>query len=148
MKYILVLTLSLFCFDTFAQRKPASVVDKLVSYLPVGFYEGKNDQDEFCSVQVSEVNYPKRDVQVRVMVPGHDLTKLVEENSQALTRDYKREFIQTDKSIFGSDDTQYIERILRTVIAGDKKQYVVVSYSVVANTERTNEEASCIVDVP
>lgn len=148
MKYILVLTLALFCFDTFAQRKPASVVDKLVSYLPVGFYEGKNDQGEFCSVQVSEVNYPKRDIQVRVMVPNHDLTKLVEENSQALYRDYKREFIQTEKSVFGSDDTQYIERILRTVIAGDKKQYVVVSYSVVANRESTTEEASCIVDVP
>lgn len=146
MKVLLVLTLSFFCFNTFA--KSVSVVDKLTSYLPVGFYEGRNDQGEFCSVQVSEVNYPKKDIQVRVMTSKADLTKLVEEFSEAAYKDYKREFIQTETNIVGSDDTQYVERILRTVTAGDKKQYVVVSYSVVNNRERQTEEASCIVDLP
>ena len=147
MKFIMALTLSFFCFNTYAQKRPVSVVDKLVSYLPVGFYEGRNDQGEFCSVSVSEVNYPKKDIQVRVMTPKADLTKLIEENSDAMWRDYKREFIQTETNVFGSDDTQYVERILRTVSAGDKKQYVVVSYSIVANRERQTEESSCIVDI-
>lgn len=146
MKILVVLTLSFLCFSNFASAM--SVVDKLTSYLPEGFYEGRNDQGEFCSVQVSAVNFPKKDIQVRVMTSKSDLTKLVEENSQAGYKDYKREFIQTETSVLGSDDTQYVERILRTVSAGDKKQYVVVSYSVVNNTDRQTEEASCVVDLP
>lgn len=145
MKVLLALALSVFCFSSFA--KPVSVVDKLTSYLPVGFYEGRNDQGEFCSVIVSEVNYPKKDVQVRVMTPKFDLSKLVEENSIAAYKDYRREFIQTETNIFGSDETQYVERILRTVSAGTTKQYVVVSWAIISNRDRQTEEASCVVDL-
>lgn len=145
MKVLLALALSFTCFSSIA--KTISVVDKLTNYLPVGFYEGRNDQGEFCSVIVSEVNYPKKDVQVRVMTPKADLTKLVEENSEAFFKDYRREFIQTEISILGSDDSQYVERILRTASAGTTKQYVVVSWSIVSNRDRQTEEASCVVDL-
>jgi hypothetical protein len=146
MKVLVGLTLTFFCFNSFA--KSFSVIEKLTSYLPVGFYEGRNDHSEFCSVQLSEVNFPKKDIQVRVMTLNADLTKLVEENSDAGFKDYKREFVQTNKSIISSDDNQYVERILKTMTAGSKKQYVVVSWSVVNNNERQTEEASCIVDLP
>ncbi len=146
MKVLVALTLSILCLNSYA--KPVSVVDKLTSYLPVGLYEGRNDRGEFCSVLVSEVNFPKRDITVRVMNPKTDLTKLVEENSEAGYKDYKREFIQTETNLIGSDSSQYVERILRTVTAGANKQYVVVSWSIVSNRERQTETAECIVDLP
>lgn len=146
MKVLLALALSFVCFNALA--KSVSTVDRLTSYLPVGFYEGRNDRGEFCSVIVSEVNYPKRDIQVRVMNPKADLTKLVEENSEAGGRAHLREFIQTETNILGSDDSQYVERVIRTVTAGASKQYVVVSYSIVNNRERQTEVADCVVDLP
>lgn len=145
MKVLLALALSVLSINSFANTP--SDLDKLKSYLPVGFYEGRNDKGEFCSVIVSEVNFPKKDVQVRVLNPKADLFKLVEEDADALTRDYRREFILTEKNILGSDDTQYVERILRTVTAGGTKQYVVVSWSIVSNRGRQTEEASCVVDL-
>lgn len=146
MKVLMALTLSFLCLSSFA--KSVSAVDKLTSYLPVGFYEGRNDRGEFCSVLVTEVNFPKHDITVRVMNPKADLTKLVEENSLAGYKDYKREFVQTETNVIGSDETQYVERILRTVMTGSNKQYVVVSWSLVSNRDRQTETADCVVDVP
>jgi len=98
MKVLVALTLSFLCLSSFA--KSISAVDRLTSYLPVGFYEGRNDRGEFCSVLVSEVNFPKRDISVRVMNPKSDLTKLVEENAECGGRDYLRECYLTEKKSY------------------------------------------------
>lgn len=145
MKILLALVLTFVSLSSFA--KSSGAVDKFTSFLPVGEYSGVNDQGVSCQVSVGEVNYPKKDIQVRVVVGNTDLTKLIEDGSEFGYKDYKREFVQTDRNQVGSDDVNYVERIVRTVSAGDKKQYVVVSYSVVMNTDRNDEAAECIVDL-
>ncbi len=150
MKFLLVLALTFASVSSYA----SNAVDKFTSYLPIGYYSGVNDQGTACTVSVAEVNYPKKDIQIRVVVGNSDLTKLIEEDSLYRSsycnkedRNCKREFVLTDRNLIGSDDMSYVESIIRTVSTGDKKQYVVVSYSVVVNTEANTEIAECIVDL-
>lgn len=146
MKILLALVLSLGLFSASADEAIPTATEKLASYLPVGYYSGKTDLGEKCNVFVTEVNYPKKDIQVRVISGDIDLTKLVAENSEFGYKDYKKEFVQTERSLIGVDVYNYVERILRTTIAGDNKLYVVVSYSVVINRSRDNQVAECVIN--
>ncbi|MBC7539150.1 MAG: hypothetical protein H7281_10035 [Bacteriovorax sp.] len=145
MKILLALAISLAAFNSFASGSDA--VNKLTSYLPIGSYTGSTDQGTACLVSVSEVNYPKKDIQVRVIEGNNDLTKLVTEGSEFGFKDYKKEFIQIDHTIVGNDDVNYVERIIRTVNAGDNKLYVVVSFSAVFNTNTDTQVAECIINL-
>lgn len=147
MKTLLVLVLILGSFSTFAFEGKTSAADKLTSYLPLGTYTGQTDDGVACGVYVSEANFPKKDIQVRVVSGKSDLTNLIEENSVYSYKDYKKEFIQTERSLIGVGETNYVERIIRTVNAGEGKQYVVVSYSVVLNRSRDTQTAECVVDL-
>lgn len=147
MKVLLALVLSLGAFAINAGELEATATEKLTSYLPSGYYLGRNDQNEFCSVTVSEVNYPKKDVQVRVVAGAVDLTKLVEENSEFGYKDHKKEFIQTERSLVGVEVYNYVERIIRTVDAGEGKLYVLVSYSVVINRSSNTDVAECVINL-
>lgn len=120
--------------------------NKLTTYLPVGFYIGKNDQGESCSVLVREVNFPKKDIQVTVYINSLTLTKLIEEDSEFAYKDYKKEFVQTERSLVGIDVYNYVERILRTVSVSSRKLYVVVSYSLVINRASNTQVAECVVN--
>ncbi len=141
MKFLLATAISFVSLSSFACG-----VEQLASYLPVGTYSGVNDQGVACQVYVKEVNYPKKDLQVRVVAGGIDLSKLVQEGSVGRCRG-AREFDLTERSLVGSDDSNYVERIIRTVSAGDNKQYVVVSYSTIMNTDRNDQIAECVVDL-
>jgi hypothetical protein len=145
MKILLALAMTLAAFNSFASG--SSAADKLTSYLPIGNYTGSTDQGTACSVSVSQVNYPKKDIQVRVIEGNIDLTKLIVDGSEFGYKDYKREFIQTDHTVIGNDDVNYVERIIRTVNAGDNKQYVVVSFSAVFNTNADTQVAECIINL-
>lgn len=147
MKILLALVLSLSAVCAFAADLDVKATEKFTSYLPLGYYHGKNDQGEACMVYVAEVNYPKKDLQVRVVTESSDLTKLIEENSLFGYKDYKKEFVQTERSLIGADVYNYVERVVRTTIADTKKLYVVVGYSVVVNRSRDEEVAECIVDL-
>ncbi|MDO9183604.1 MAG: hypothetical protein Q7U04_14415 [Bacteriovorax sp.] len=147
MKILLALVLSLSAITLSAAVREPTASQKLLSYLPLGFHSGQNDLGEECSVFVNEVNYPKRDVQVSVMVKKTNLTKLIEEDSRFGYKDYKKEFVQTERSVIGTDSNSYVERILRTSIVDAKKLYVVVSYSVVVNRDRDVQVAECIVNL-
>ncbi|MFA6238251.1 MAG: hypothetical protein WC635_13035 [Bacteriovorax sp.] len=148
MKILLALVLSLGAITAQASEKAATAPEKLTSYLPVGYYSGHNDQGKSCDVFVTEVNYPKKDIQVTVAVgPTLDLAKLVEEGSEFSYKDHKKEFVQTERNLIGSDVYNYVERILRTTIVDNHKLYVVVSYSTVINRSRDTQTAECIIDV-
>lgn len=146
MKILLALVLSFAAVSAFADGVGSTATEKITSYLPVGYYEGKNDQGANCTVLVSEVNYPDKDIQVRVMDGTLDLAKLIEENSAFGYKDYKKEFVQVERNLIGNDSYNYVERVLRTVLAGDRKLYVVVSYSLVINRNRDTQTAECVVN--
>ena len=145
MKILLALAICLTSFGSFAANTTA--VDKLTAYLPIGSYSGKTDQGVACLVFVSEVNYPDNDIQVRVIEGSHDLTKLVAAGSEFSYKDFKKEFIQTERTLINDDDTTYVERIIRTVSAGNKRQYVVVAFNTVINTQSDNQVAECIINL-
>lgn len=145
MKILLALAMSLAALNSFASD--SSAVDKLTSYLPVGSYSGATDQGSACQVNVSEVNYPKKDIRVRVIEGNNDLSKIIANGSVFRYRDYKKEFIQSDHTVIGSDDVNYVERIIRTVNAGDNKLYVVVSYSTMLNTNAETQVAECVINL-
>lgn len=145
MKILLAFLVSLTSINIFAHDEILAV-DKFTSYLPIGVYVGTNDKKEACEVSVSEINFPQRDILVKVSVLDKTLTKLIEEKSIFKFRDYKREFIQTDTKKFGADSVNYVERIVRTVRAENDKQYIVVSYSIVTNTTSETDVLDCIVD--
>jgi len=145
MKRLLALVLSFISLSTFAAGSGA--VEKFITFLPLGTYDGATDKNEKCHVVVEEVNFPKKDIQVTISNTNREIKKLIEENSQFGFKDYKREFVQTERKFLGDDEYNYVERIVRTVSAGDKKQYVVVSYSVAVNTKTNTEIAECVVDL-
>ncbi|RPJ75633.1 MAG: hypothetical protein EHM20_08625 [Alphaproteobacteria bacterium] len=145
MKILLAFVLSLLAINVWAYEGKLEATQKLTSYLPVGFYAGENDHGESCSVLVNEVNFPKKDIQVSVIVDSLNLTKLIEEDSEFGFKDYKKEFVQTERSLVGVDVYNYIERILRTVQVGKDKLYVVVSYSTVINRSSNTRVAECVI---
>lgn len=145
MKILLALVLSLGAFTVSAFDSKPTATEKLASYLPVGFYFGKTDQGLDCKVTVAAVNYPKKDLQVRVVAGNLDLTKLVEEGSEFYFKDFKKEFIQTERSLIGADASNYVERVVRTTIVSDYQRYVVVAYSVIINRERESKVAECVI---
>lgn len=144
MKVVLIFLVSMVSLNLWAVDTLA--VDKFTTYLPIGLYVGVNDLGNACEVSVSEINFPKRDILVKITALGQGLAKVIEENSIFKFRDYKREFIQTDIEKFGADSTNYIERIVRTVRAESNKQYVAVSYSVVVNTSSETAAIDCVID--
>lgn len=146
MKVLLAFVLSLSAINVMAFEGKLEATDKLTSYLPVGLYAGKNDQGESCSVFVNEVNFPKRDIQVSVIVGSLNLTKLIEEGSEFGFKDYKKEFVQTERSLVGADVYNYVERILRTTAVSKNKLYVVVSYSLVINRDIDTQVAECVIN--
>jgi len=146
MKILLAILLTVGTITSNAFSSELTASEKLTSYLPVGEYSGQTDSNQPCLVSVSEVNYPKKDIQVRVVEGETDLTKLVEENSEYSYKDFKKEFLQTDRSLIGIEESNYVERIIRTVAAQDNKLYVVVSYSLIINRERETQTAECIIE--
>ncbi|MBP9680717.1 MAG: hypothetical protein KBD76_04890 [Bacteriovorax sp.] len=145
MKILLAFLVSLTSFNILANDEILAV-DKFTTYLPIGAYVGTNDEGEACEVSVSEINFPQRDILVKISALDKTLTKLIEEKSIFKFRDYKREFIQTDTKKFGADSVNYVERIVRTVRAENDKQYIAVSYSIVTNTTSETDVLDCIVD--
>jgi hypothetical protein len=145
MKILLAFLVSFSSFNTFA--RDLSAVDKFTTYLPIGNYTGMNDYKQACEVSVSEINFPDKNLLVKITVANKVLTKVIEDHSIFKYRDNKREFIQTDTKSFGADGVNYVERIIRTVRAENNKQYVTVSYSVVTNRSSENESLYCVVDL-
>jgi uncharacterized protein YdeI (BOF family) len=146
MKFLIVLTLAALSCQSMAFAETGAA-EKFTSFVPLGQYTGTNDQVESCQVLVSEVNSPKTDIQVTVSLNGKSLSKLIVDGSAFSYKDYKREFIQTNRKQLGSDDTSYVEKIVRTVNAGDKLQYVTVSNSVVNNTDSKIESLDCVINL-
>lgn len=147
MKYLLFISLLSSLSLAKAAQIESSASQKFLSYLPQGQYTGLSDAGVDCTVSVSEVNFPKKDILVQVREGGVELSKLIAEHSDFAHKDYKREFIQTDRSFIGASTGNFVERIVRTVSAGTNAQYVVVSYAVTLNRHRDVQTAECVINL-
>lgn len=121
-------------------------VDSFLSVLPLGTYSGKNDQGVECSISVREVNYPDKTIVVVGSNAKSKVSKVIKDGSEFLFRAYKQEFIQTDRIYVDASRNSYVDKIVRTVNAGDNRLYVVVANETTVNRDRTVESVECVVN--
>ena len=145
MKAFIAVAFLIVSVSTFAAG--AGTVDTFLSVLHQGTYEGKDDAGNECKVVVRDVNYPARTLAVVVSNNKSTIFKIINDGSGYLYRDYKKEFIQTELQYVDSTRTSYVERIIRTVIAGDNTLYVIVANELTVNRERTVESVECVIDL-
>lgn len=144
MKTLIAAALMIVSMSTFANDERSSV-DSFLSVLPVGNYQGKDDSGLGCSISVNEVNFPAKAILVSAINPKIKVTKLVKEGSEFLFRAYKKEFIQTDRYYVNDSRNAYVEKIVRTVLAGDKLLYIVVAAETSINGHRSSDKVECVV---
>ncbi len=142
MKALIAVALMTVSFSTFSNDLGS--VDSFLSVLPVGTYTGADDRGNACEVAVSEVNFPAKAISVTVANNKNRIFKIINDGSEFLFRAYKQEFIQTDRQYVDATRNSYIERIVRTVNAGDNRLYVVVANELTVNRERTVEAVECV----
>jgi hypothetical protein len=147
MKFLLALVISLSSFTVFSADSETTAPEVFKSLLPLGIYNGHNDNKEVCQVIVSEVNFPKKDIKVEVVTPNFSLTKLIDENSEAYYNMGTRKFVQTEHKAIASDEFNYIEKIIRTNAVGNSGLYVVLEHSFVVNRSRDTEISDCIISL-
>lgn len=145
MKSVMALALIMASLSTFANQMGS--VDSLLSVLPHGTFTGKDDLGVACTVSVYEVNFPAKAIAVQVNKGNSKIMKVISDGSDFRFVAHKNEFVQTDRYYVDATRTSYVERIIRTVKAGDKQQYVVVSNEIVVNRDRTIEAVDCVVDL-
>lgn len=145
MKSLIATALLLTSFSTFALE--AGSVDSLLSVLPLGVHQGQDDSAQDCTVSVSEVNFPAKALSVSLENSKSKIFKTINDGSEFLFRAYKQEFIQTDRYYVDSTRSSYVDRIIRTVNAGDKRLYVVVANETTVNRERFVEMIECVVNL-
>ena len=145
MKKLITLAIMITSFSTFANNMGS--VDSFLSVLPLGTFKGVDDLGISCSVSVYEVNFPAKAIAVEVNKRNMKIMKVISEGSDFRYIAYKKEFVQMDKYFVDSTRSSYVERVIRTVLAGDKQQYVIVSNEIVVNRERTVNAVDCVVNL-
>lgn len=151
MKKIIILASLLLSFSVLASEENSnpsvSSVDSFLTVLPLGTHNGVNELGASCSVIVSEVNFPEKAISVSVIKGNHRIFKTINEGSEFFYRVGRKEFIQSER--FYVDDTRssYVDRIVRTVLAGDNKLFVVVANEITVNRESFVEALECIVNL-
>lgn len=145
MKALITAVLITISFPTFSSEMGA--VDSLTSILPVSSYKGMDDKNNVCAVEVNEVNFPAKAVTVTVSNNKNKIFKIINDDSEFLFRAYKQEYIQTDRQYVDATRNAFVERIIRTVNAGENRLYVIVANEVTVNREVIVEAVECVVDL-
>ncbi|MBY0416194.1 MAG: hypothetical protein K2Q18_18620 [Bdellovibrionales bacterium] len=143
MKRLIACVLLLSSFSTFGYEQGA--VDAFTAILPVGTYQGETEINTNCDVNVAEVNFPEKAITVTVNDNNNRLFKVIKEGSEFRLRAYKSEFIQTERFYVDDNRTSYVDRIVRTVNAGENRLYVVVANEATVNREVRQEAVECVV---
>lgn len=144
MKTLIAAALMIVSISTFGTELGA--VDSFLSVLPVGSYSGRDDKGVECVVNVNEVNFPAKALLVTATNHKNKTTKVIKDGSEFFFRAYKQEFIQTNRYYVDASRNAYVEKIVRTVNAGDNRLYVVVSSEVTINRDRSVEVVECVVN--
>lgn len=145
MKNLLAVVLMMVTVSSFANERGS--VESFLSVLPIGEYFGKDDSGVECSMTVSEVNFPEKAIIITGKNSLNKVTKVIKEGTEFSFKEYKKEFIQTDRYFVDSARDSYIEKIVRTVNAGDALLYVVVAFEKNVNGNYSSEKVECVVNV-
>lgn len=143
MKKFIAIALMSFSLSAFAYVENA--VDSLLQVLPFGTHKGVDDAGVACDVSVSEVNFPNKEIIIKVTKKTNSIFKNVSAESDFLFRAWKKEFIQTDRYYIDETRSAYVDRIIRTVDAGNSKLYVVVADEVTVNRESKVDSVDCVI---
>ncbi|AUN97249.1 hypothetical protein DOM21_15410 [Bacteriovorax stolpii] len=144
MKSLIATALLLASVSTFAAE---SAVDTFLSVLPLGSHSGVDDKGNACKVTVSEANFPAKAISVQAENADLKIFKVINDASEFMFRGYKKEFIQTDRYYVDSTRNSYVDRVVRTVVAGDELLYVVVANEITVNRDRKVELVECVVNL-
>jgi hypothetical protein len=144
MKIFLSFILLSFSFSTFATDR--SAVDALLEVIKVGKYSGTNSFGK-CTVELSEVNFPEKAINVSVEDDNYEITKLVQENDVYRYRGYNNEFVQSTISYLDESKDNYIEQSVRTLNTSKGKLYVGTAYTTVFERETLTKNVECIISI-
>lgn len=143
MKNLIATALMMTSLSAFAAEMGA--VDSFLSILPVGNYFGSNDKDGRCIVSVNEVNFPDKAIAVSISNIDNKVFKVISDGSIFSFRANKNEFIQSERYDIDSSRNAYIDKIVKTVKAGDDRLYVIVANELTNNRTHTVEAIECVI---
>jgi hypothetical protein len=144
MKVLLSFVLLSYSLSVLSAEK--SAVDALLEVIKVGKYSGKNAFGD-CTVELSEVNFPEKAINVSVADDRYEITKLVQENDVYRYRGYKNEFVQSTISYVDDTQENYIEQSVRTLNAQKGRLYVATAYTTVFDRETKTKNVECILAI-
>ena len=142
----ILFSLILLSFSLPALSADRSAVDALLEVIKVGRYSGTNSFGS-CTVELSEVNFPERAINVSVQDDKYEITKLVQENDVYRYRGINNEFVQSTISYLDESKDNYIEQSVRTLNTSKGKLYVSTAYTTVFERETTSNNVECIISV-
>jgi hypothetical protein len=143
MKVLIAAVLMIVSFSTYSSEMGS--VDSLLSVLPLGTYSGVDEEGNSCGVNVNAVNFPEKVLSVVVFNNKARIFKIINDGTVFQFREYKKEFIQSERQYVDSTRSTYVDRIIRTSIAGANTLYVVVANELTINRDRTVESVECVV---
>ncbi len=144
MKSFITAALLLGSLSTFAAE---GAVDSFLSVLSYGVHTGVDDNGKACKVTVTEANFPSKSLAVLAENSELKVFKVINDESEFLFRAYKKEYIQTDRYYVDSTRNSFVDRVVRTVIAGERSLYVVVANEITVNRDRKVEMVECVVNL-
>lgn len=144
MKSLILTALLLVSSSTFAG---VGAVDTFLSVLPLGTYSGTDDNGAACTVTISEANFPAKAISVQAQNAELKIFKTINEGSEFFFKAYKKEFIQSDRYYVDATRNSYVDRIVRTTLAGENQIYVVVANEITVNRDRKVEMVECVVNL-
>ena len=147
MKALLALSLLVLASQSFANLPRQSCSgSQLQKYLPVGSYSGSTDNGVSCQVSVNQL---KDGIEVSVVAGNSSAKKVITNDSYGICvgSDSRKEFIQDDR-VYNADmdDSTFNEDVIRTLIVGDDRLYVVVSNEeVILGDQNSYQSAECVI---
>ena len=144
MKILFSLILLSFSFSVLSAER--SAVDALLEVIKVGRYSGTNSFGR-CTVELSEVNFPEKAINVSVQDDNYEITKLIQENDVYRYRGINNEFVQTTISYLDESQDNYIEQSVRTLNTSNGKLYVGTAYTTVLDRQSATKNVECIISI-
>lgn len=143
MKVLIAAALMILSVPTFSAE--TSSVDSFLSVLPFGTYQGNDGFGSACHVTVSALNDAGKALSVSVSNSKSTQFKVINDGSEFYFKNYRKEFIQTDRQFTDSTKTSYVDKTIRTMIAGENTLYVIVATEVTQNTELPVKSVECVI---
>ncbi len=139
-KLMSLLALSL-SFNSPAQLVELNAVDAFQMIIKPGIYHGKNDLNENCHATIEKDG---SDLIITVLTETSYASKTIYARDEYAFRINRNEFLQIERNYI--DDQSYIEKVVRTLTAGNRKLYIVASEQSVYGHDSLSNQAECVIN--